>query len=723
MPSTKDPISTVSPGPGKLPAGTVTASAFIFMGGGGGGSSAALLAHITDPVDAHMASAIGVNPFYPPGGTIPVLSSVGGPIDGESVLDFIFQAKDLFPIRPDKMGFNVVSVPNSGLPTWGIGGSRGAYTSGTNAIFSHFITPNGAVSAPTVGTLYPADRGVLAVYFSTDGDFLNAGMTTLYAALWLGTAADKPIPLTCPSAAFDESLRTGLQLNYTAANVGLDKISLTQRLPYLKDYVPFGSPYLPYDANFPAYQLATFSLFQVAYGAGAHGSYLIVHWKESYVGADADIAPAAMAANYLVGNVYSAYPPNYDAIPENSAGIQSINRRYIFRDALSATAPSLASWTVTENGVPPTVKLSGVSHYTAPLTFTTDTRVDDLVANGWLTGTHTTGTYLPPEWITTTDPVEYDFADFGGGVEGRSYWQVRQTGAGANYTNTAAPQPADQVQYIDPVFAYSGILAPHTPTGGAAFLRLNMRRPEVSVTNVLSPTAFLYNTWPQTGGGTSSTSTFEPFRDEKYRYKLSAVITATSAIIPTVGDHFDSVPALVAGDSHIQVIGDHAVYPQVDYGAALYHPVGGPNYAAVLAGDPGIFSRLYIRLFDTGIARNTGKFRIRGLTLADFTAGPFTGNLIVDHPGGAGLFCQVPGFSGTLDLGRALGDPDLNLALDLRGCQVGVLVSGPDIIVSYNTSFFTGDNGSGDFPIVFALALIKGPGTGLSLDEVEWLPP
>ena len=63
MPSNKNPLVTVHPGPGKLPAGTVNASAFIGGGGGGGGSSAALLAHITDPVDAHMASAIGVNPI------------------------------------------------------------------------------------------------------------------------------------------------------------------------------------------------------------------------------------------------------------------------------------------------------------------------------------------------------------------------------------------------------------------------------------------------------------------------------------------------------------------------------------------------------------------------------------------------------------------------------------------------------------------------------------
>ena len=57
MPSTRDPVAVVNPGPGRLPANTVTSSALLFPPGGGGG--AALTAHITDPVDAHLASAIG----------------------------------------------------------------------------------------------------------------------------------------------------------------------------------------------------------------------------------------------------------------------------------------------------------------------------------------------------------------------------------------------------------------------------------------------------------------------------------------------------------------------------------------------------------------------------------------------------------------------------------------------------------------------------------------
>jgi len=56
MPSTRDPVTVVQPGPGHLAADTVSATALTFEPSGGGG--AALEAHLTDPIDAHDASAI-----------------------------------------------------------------------------------------------------------------------------------------------------------------------------------------------------------------------------------------------------------------------------------------------------------------------------------------------------------------------------------------------------------------------------------------------------------------------------------------------------------------------------------------------------------------------------------------------------------------------------------------------------------------------------------------
>ena len=145
MPSTKDPNQIVNPGPGRLPADVVPAGALMFSPGGGGG--AALQAHINNPHDAHMAHAIGVDPFYPPTGQ-PILSSVGGVVDGESVLDFINQFKDLIPARPNSIGFNLAGGVTSGIPVWGLldalgvgtGTSvTGGYAQGTNVTASHYL--------------------------------------------------------------------------------------------------------------------------------------------------------------------------------------------------------------------------------------------------------------------------------------------------------------------------------------------------------------------------------------------------------------------------------------------------------------------------------------------------------------------------------------------------------------------------------------------------------
>ncbi len=55
MPSTRDPTQVVQPGPGRLPAGVVPASALAFSPEG---SNAALQAHINNPTGAHASSAI-----------------------------------------------------------------------------------------------------------------------------------------------------------------------------------------------------------------------------------------------------------------------------------------------------------------------------------------------------------------------------------------------------------------------------------------------------------------------------------------------------------------------------------------------------------------------------------------------------------------------------------------------------------------------------------------
>ena len=164
MPSSKNPRGAVNPGPGKLPAGVVPAGALLFPPGGG--SEAALQAHVIQPVDAHMASAIGINPYDTLGN--PILTSVGGVVDGESVLDFIDQFKDLIPPHPNYLGYNLPSGVNSGVPDWGSLATpvTGGYALGAATIPTHFLQNAAALTFTLGGTVFPADRGVLALYFN-----------------------------------------------------------------------------------------------------------------------------------------------------------------------------------------------------------------------------------------------------------------------------------------------------------------------------------------------------------------------------------------------------------------------------------------------------------------------------------------------------------------------------------------------------------------------------
>lgn len=727
MPSSKDPLSSINPGPGKLPAGVASASSLLFSGGSGGGG-ADLLAHINDPVDAHMASAIGVNPTNPVTG-LPLLASAGGVIDGESVLDFIAQAKDLFPDRPNRLGA-AAAIPNTGIPDWDTLANAsltrgGAWTDGTAAVFSHFIMGSG-VSMPLAyeAITYPADRGVLAVYRSTDGDYANPGTMTLYAALWLGPTANQPGALTCPSADFQEALRESLQADYVATNAGLDQISLSDRIGYLKDFTPSGTGYDNYTATFYAYQLARHNITFPAAVDGSNDSWLVIHWKESYALTDASIAPAAIAGNFTANNCYSAVPGTFNAVPVDSAGIQSLNRRYLFRDALSGAVPTVASWTATLLGIPPTVSLSGVRHYSDAntLSWDVDLRVDGLVGNAWLPGT-VGGAQLPADFVTANDPIEYDFFGFGGAVGGRPYYTLRQTGAGSPYTAANAPQPGHQVQDLLPTLAVSGPYTPHTPPSGAASLVVNLNRPFVQ-DQVPQANLYMFNSWPQSGS-TASTETFEPFVDENYRFDTSYVFTPTTPILPVgAGVKFDSlvplIPAAPGGD--LQVVGDRLVYPKDNF--SLVFPASNPDYAALFAADPGNAYRLYVRVFNTGIARNTGRLRVRGINFSDMEATPeFTGDFATDHPGGVFISLMVPGATEGLDLGRPKGSPDLNVTLALRGCLVSYEVDGLDLILTYDTTFYTADNGAFDFPLVLSVAFLKTGGSNRKISEIEWLPP
>ena len=730
MPSTKNPADVVNPGPGKLSPGVASASSFIFPGGGGG-SDAALHAHIVDPVDAHMAGAIGILPTDPVTG-LPILASANGPIDGESVFDFIVAAKDLFPVRPNVLGYARAGVPNTGVPDWDTLAEysidptgtavTGGFTRGSAVIPTHFVVPTASSSAAVAGTLYPADRGILAVYFSTDGNFLNPATTSLIGALWLNSMA---VPAGLPTAAYDEVLRAEAQLDHTATGTGLDIISLTHRLPYVKDYTPYGAYYVNYDANFYRYQLAHFAFSIPSIANRDSGSWLVVHWRETYATKLVRIQPLAMSTHLTSGYCYSAMPVggSFDV-----AEVRTVNRHHVYREIDYAT-PGSGAYTNAVVSTPTTVNLSGVAFYSngaTPLHWDLDVRVTNLLSNSYFLGTVAQAGALPAGFESTVDPMTIDFADFGGGVLPVPYYHLRNVSTLTPYSLTSPPSPGDVNRYHEANVSIYGTPVYASPVGGYGLIRGLWHKPFISTVPWAAPTRYLFNSYPQTGGTTAATAIYESFTDERFRYTNAVTPVATLSVEPSSGNHYNPATVLTSGDGNLQVIGHQLVYPHADFSSG-HMPVSQPNYAAVLSSDPASHLRGYVRAFDTGIPRNTGKLRIRGLSYADIASISASPSSVTDgHTNGAIVLLKVPGQTGWLDLGRSYGVPDLDTSQDNRGCQTGVApnTTATDFTVTFNTGSFTANNGAGEYLLFMKVYLFKnGVGELKVIDDITWEAP
>ena len=741
MPSLKDPNLVVNPGPGLLPAGVVPASALLFIPGGG--ASAALQAHINNPHDAHMAHAIGIDPYYPPGSLPPtgqpLISAVGGPIDGESVLDFIDEVKDLLPPRPNSIGFSAASGVTTGVPNWGtlnalgVGSGQavgGGYAQGSNVQFTHFLVPTGASAFTPSGLLYPADRGVLAFYKNTSGNFLDAANTTLVAALSLNVTP----PAGVPSAAFSETTRNTGQSNYTGSGSGLDLFSLTFRLPYLTVYGG-GVPYGPFSANFFRYQLAEWALTSQTIGTGDSQSYLLVHWRETYATTLAAIQPANLTLPHLVlANCYSGVPTSNTAYATGSwddttTAASAVNRHFIFKDTNSAASPVGTSFTSSVVGVPPQQDISGVPYFVnSLLTWSADIQATGLFANSFQTGSTDNPPNVPALMHSAFDPIQMDFTPFGGGILPIPYNQMNKLGGGA-YSATNTPAPGDTGEFQANISSSFGVLfipnqTGYCPPGGFAQLTANLRTP-FHETVYQDPNKYLID-WFLFSFSDPTTSTFEPFVTEAYRYigSFDPTPSSTVSLIPSGGNVFPSNTPFTVTGADAQVAGQ-LQYPQTNYTTGFL-PASGPNYSGFPGGDGANHLRRFQRALDTGIPRNTGWLRLRGLAQAAFTTNAaYNGTETTGHvSGGAIIQLKVPGASGTgwLDLGRAYGDPGLP-TLDFYGCSTGVIVNGPDIYVSFNTTAMTSNNGSGNFLLFVRVSFLNGAGTSLTLAQIQWYPP
>jgi hypothetical protein len=736
MPSPKDPALVVLPGPGRVPAGSVPSGALIGGGGGGGGAFAALQAHINNPLNAHYASAVGVNPYYPPnvGPTAtPILSSVGGVVAGESVLDFINQFKDLIPISPNFIGFSAAGG-GTGVPNWGTlnangvgsgtsltGGYASAAGVGQPVMFSHFIVPNTSTTFAMSGLVFPADRGVLAFYSSTNGNFFDSAHTTLVAALSLNDSA----PAGIPNAAFNESLRTAQQANYVATDSGFDFFGLTFRLPYLTSYSAYpGTPYGPFPNNFFSFQLAVYSLAAQAIAGGNAQSFLLVQWKETYATSLGAIQPASLTIGNLTSvNCYSAVPSggNFD---DNTQAVYSVNRHNVFRDTVEST-PAGTVFTSAPVGSTTTIFLSGVKYYNSTgLEFNVNVEATGLFSNSFETGSSTSPPNVPLQFASTLDPIRMSFANFGGGTLDVPYYSMNKFG-GSAYSNTNTPQPGDTGQYTNATMAIVSASS-FCPIGGAAQLVANLFTPFKSA-SITDANKYLYDTYNQTGSGISTTQS-EPLVDEHYRYVVSPDPTTVSTlpIVPAGGNIFPSSSALVTGDSNLQVVGHEIVYPLTNYNVATFLPSQTPNYSSIAGADGTYYLRRYLRLFDTQTPVNSGNIIITGVAASNFAVssaffdgGETTGHLSASPNGGMIIQIKIPGVTGWLDLGRAFGSPGVGTS-NFFGCATLTVTSGSTVTVSYNSTSFTGNNGSGQFPLAVRVTYINGIGNAYGIQSIAW---
>jgi hypothetical protein len=709
MPSNRQP-SIVAPGPGKLAAGQVPASSLSFPPGGNDVSL-----HVSDPVDAHMASAIGIPETNPTTGA-PLLSIVGGPYDGESVLDALSALADLLPVRPDRVGFDNVSVSNSGIPSWSnamndsVTAIHGGFTRSGVGIVTKYLTPTGSAGSQTInGTVYPADRGVLALYKTTQADFFNSGQTTLVSALWLGA---NPPPAGVPGANFVEGTRTSGQTDYSPANSGIDWFTLIDRLPYLSSYT--GGEYTAFGSTFTGYQLGKYST-AVTLAAGDNGSYLLVHWKETYASTLTAIQPPALTApNLVAANCYSA-------VPSDPSNYLNVNRLNVFVDAQSGSDPSGVTITTAPAGTLTTMNLSGVAYYSSiGLQANITSTINNLFQNSHLTNS-SVSVSVPSGFTSTNTPAQVDMTDFGGTTTPYQLYdavtpRIVNNVGGAAFTLIAPPATGDVARFEHSThITVAGAVAPVYPYSQP---KVVWRGAFASPVTATATERYLANT----GGGSPTTTTEDYFLNETYRHvNTFAASSATTPIIPAGGNAFDSSVTIPSGE--LQVYAGRLVYPSVDFTNSAYRPVNASrNYATVLSGDAASNKRRYIRAFDTGLARNTGKLVITGLAFSAFDAGnaAIDSNEVTDHPGGAVVQIKVPGLTGWLDLGRANGIPDLTKTLDFRGCRTGI--SGTTY--TYDTGSFTSDNGSGQFLIYVRVTFIKdGVGQTLFVDDLQWQSP
>ena len=646
MPSTKNP-TTLTPGPGLLPEASVPEAALTFpVGGGGvGGSTGGLAAHLADPVGAHNAVAIQLQPD-------------AGNFDEANVQSALDELGGVAPLV-NELGAAGSGVPNSAVPTWasdafratgGFRNSPGYAGLGATALVESFnILPFGSDLTVTV-KVYPADRGVIGL-LRIDPD---------------GTEVDIGVKLDL-AAAFTEATRDTGQADFADLNPGMYDLTLEDRMPVLSAY-PANPGLEVYETDYKWFQVGILSitLFD-GFASFVTGHYRLLHVEDG--------EPFTSA-----GAQFGISVPTPGAVPLDPENV--LMRERVFESGAVAPVFIGAEPIVTPDvtvSPPSRIPSSGVFAY--GIGDTLDLSAGPEAANNCFdTGADVAGDVT---LAGGRDPVQYDMSDFGVAAFGFAFDETIE-----GHSAAVAPDLSDNFTN-GPTSITVGSGTVNDDADRDAQFVVTLNRPGVSsvVGAHAVPTEKMLVS-PFNTSLTSARNAEEKFgRDEPYRHPQDTDLGSVAVAVGAAGVYastteIDSGPGGVA--DALQVGFGKLIWPQDDYTAGHFPTADQPDYSP-FAADPTGTVRFYQRVFELSSYTQRGTIEIDGVTLADFgkadgevydstfwsallAAGVLSASQIASRAGPVLVLLRIPGISGWMDLGTFRGDGSTDITTDGIGC-------------------------------------------------------
>jgi len=528
---------------------------------------------------------------------------------------------------------------------------------GATPAFLHPLVGAGDVTIQ--GTVFPADRGILV---------LEAGGVEV-AALDVGVIFVEGDPEDASTPTRDLGQTDYVAgANPVATLSALPQLNLSDRLPVSAAY---GGTYEDFPQDFPAQQIATFSV-TVTQGGGTVETYEVIHYRTLR---DYEAKTTGRRYGSSAVPTGSALPVYVDADSATGATINS----FIFTPASSPTAGSKA--------------VSGVDVYDPSADiFETSFNVSDLFDNSFLER----GISIRQQPGQTDNQEDILYTVYDGG-------------------NPAIGQPA----------AFAGPIALTAIKAVEFDPQLVASDPFGNVTLFASttPDILLINglTFDTRGAVPVDRLTIETFKDEAVRLQAGNVLMEPDG----TGSTFDSTVDLSAGEAQVRCLsvganlalaeGGELGYPQTDYTTG-YLPPSTSDYSA-FAG-----AATYYRSFDMGGPYREGKFRIVGLPVSgdifeDFRWDGTLNNAANGYGHPEGLRIEIntdPLTAPNFDLGRPYGQ---------GGALTGFEIESPNsVIVGFLLDDAPELSPEGYYPVRMGITWTGLAGTSVVLYKVELLP-